>query len=301
MTCPKDTFRDSTYLIGRRCVQLRYLFAGVDAKELTRTFGYCLAVSARKYGIVVHGWSVLLCEWNAVVTDKWACIPAFLADVHRLIAKVLNKKLDREGYFWNCDKPTRIRLDTGAERLDALIEVMTAVVEQGYVFHANDWRRPVTRAGDSGEKRTFKRPKYYFSDAGDMPKTCSLRIQPLPAFDEVDRTEYVEMLQEKVLEREGALHDEMEASGRKFWSDKRLQNIKPHQRHQSTWKSAQPGEKQRFMNRNKRREAKKRLPEFLKAYRSAYADWSSGEDHEAVFPCGTYALKRYHCVRCAAA
>jgi len=57
MSLPRRVVPNTTYLVTRRCMGRRFLLRPDAA--LNQLFLYCLALGAQKYGIAVHGVSVM--------------------------------------------------------------------------------------------------------------------------------------------------------------------------------------------------------------------------------------------------
>ena len=52
MTCPRRVVPGTTYLLTRRCTQRRFTL--VPRGLVPALFGYCIALAAKRHGILVH-------------------------------------------------------------------------------------------------------------------------------------------------------------------------------------------------------------------------------------------------------
>ena len=100
---PRAIFPDRYHFLSRRCTQRQFLLR--PGKKTNWAFEYCLAEAAARYGIEVVAFSAESNHYHAVVYDRHGNLPAFLAHVHKMLAKVLNCHLGRWENFW-ASEPT---------------------------------------------------------------------------------------------------------------------------------------------------------------------------------------------------
>ena len=66
-----------------------------------KIFRYCLALAAKRTGVIVHGVCVLSDHYHAVVSDPEGRIPEFEAHLNKLVGKCVNAHLGRWESLWS--------------------------------------------------------------------------------------------------------------------------------------------------------------------------------------------------------
>ena len=142
-----------------------------------------------------------------------------------------------------------------------------------------------------GETRTFKRPDWFIDATGDMPEEVSLTLVRPPIFPELDDDALYTKLMEAVRERERKIHRSMRAQGRKFMGVRKLAR--------KSWKCTAQTFEERFTIAPKHAGSSKkqveaelgREREWKRQYAAARELLLAGKP--AVFPAGTYWLRRF--------
>ena len=113
MTLPKQVLPNTTYLVTRRCTQRLFLLKPSPLN--TQIFAYCLAVAAKRMGMIVHAVVVTSNHYHVVLTDPDARLPEFTAYLHKLVAKCVNASLGRWENLWSSEKPSTVRLENAED------------------------------------------------------------------------------------------------------------------------------------------------------------------------------------------
>ena len=280
------------YKVTRRCISRLMLFApGTDAAELANFIGYCLAHAAANNGVQVHASLWMSNHHHTDITDPDANLPAFKQQLHSLVARGRNARLGRFDSVWSGGEPCDTRQPTDEESLQDLVYTLTNPVAEGLVKWARQWPGFTTIGWRFGETRTFKRPDWFFDENGDMPQEVSLTLVRPPIFLELDDEALYAKLMEAVRKRELEIHRSMRRQGRRFMGLRKL--ARQH------WNRAAQSFEERFTITPKHAASSKKrvLPEVARdrewerLYAAARALLRAGE--LAVFPAGTYWLRRF--------
>ncbi len=136
MSLPRRVIPGATYLLTRRCA--RRMFLLVPSAETNRVFGYCLAVAAERFGVIIHGYVVMSNHWHAVVTDPHGRISEFMQLVHALVARCMNRMLGTRENFWSSDKPSVVLLAEAEDVLSKLVYVTVSLYPLR-ISRGNQW------------------------------------------------------------------------------------------------------------------------------------------------------------------
>jgi hypothetical protein len=287
------------YKINRRCVCRLMLFApGTDPEELANFIGYSLARAAANNGIQLHASLWMSDHHHTDVTDPDANMVPFKQQLHSLVARGRNAQLGRIGDVWTHQKPCDPRRPTDDETLVDLVYTLTNPVKAGLVKWARQWPGFTTIGWRFGETRTFKRPDGFFDENGDMPEEVSLTLVRPPIFLELDDNALYAKLMEAVRQRELEIHRSMRAKGRRFMGLRKLARQR--------WNCEAKSFEERFTIAPKHAGSSKRQVlveigrdrEWERQYAAARALMLAGKP--AVFPAGTYWLRRFAGVEVAA-
>jgi hypothetical protein len=295
----RPIYRGRSYKVTRRCHgRLLLLAPGRYAGELRNFIGYCLAYAATLYGIQIHASVWMSNHHHTDVTDPEGNLVPFKQLLHSLIARGRNAKLGRDDSFWSGDQPCDTRRPTDDEALGDLVYTLANPVEAGLVRWARLWPGFTTIGWRFGETRTFKRPEWFFDSKGDMPEEVSLTLVRPPILAALDDDALYEELMTAVRRRELEIHRQMRREGRRFMGLRKLAR--------QAWSRAPERFEERFKVTPKVASSSKwmKLAELQrdraweKEYAAARELMLAGEP--AVFPAGTYWLRRFAGVEVAA-
>jgi putative transposase len=274
------------------------LSPGLRAKELANFIGYCLAHAANKYEIQVHASVWMSNHHHTDVTDPEGNLPLFKQLLHSMVARGRNARLSRNDTFWSGDDPCDTRRPTDELSLADLVYTLVNPVEAGLVKWARLWFGFTTMGWRFSETRTFERPDWFFDEKGEMPKKVSLTLVRPPIFPELDDNALYEKLMAEVRERELDIQRRFRREGRRF-----LGILKLRKQH---WNRAPKSFEERFKVTPKVAASSKwsvlaelqRDREWERQYAAARALQRAGRP--AVFPAGTYWMRRFAGVAVAA-
>ena len=297
MSRPREVLPGRTYLITRRCTQRQFLMRPDAATN--EAFVYCLAVAAERHGIEVLFTIAMSNHHHTGIFDPNGEYPAFLEYFHKLFAKCQNALRGRWENFWSSEQTSVVRLLDAEDVLNKLVYAACNPVEAALVELALQWPgvsslRPML----SGINLTAKRPAHFFRADGTMPDVVTLQFVRPVEFRQLSYREWIDLIVERVKRREKELRFERAKMGRAILGVRAVL--------QQRWSSRpRSGEVRRgvcprlgAINKWRRREALLTNKSFLVAYYEARSALLSGI-RAALFPCGTYWLKRFAKVTCA--
>lgn len=297
MSLPRRIVPGASYLITRRCSERRFFLR--PSAEVNAIFEYLLAVTAGRYGVLLHAWCVLSNHLHLVVTDPRGRLPDFQRDLGGLLARSVNASLGRWERFWAPDSYSAVRLSTPESIVEKVAYTLANPVACGLVKTASEWPGAESDLATVGLEGTLVfRPKRFFRPEGPLPSTAVLRLHRAPGFD--SDADYVAAVEAALAEAEAKAHDEIRKSGRSFLGAARALAQFPFSR-------PRPGEPRRQLSprvagRDKWRriEALLRLADFTRDYRDAMSKWVSGA-RDVLFPHGTWLMRVRHAACCAPA
>lgn len=296
MTAPRQILPSVTYLITRRCFDRMFLLR--PSAQVNELFEYVLAAKAKEYGILLHAYCVLSNHWHCVLTDPHGRLPEFQRDLGSTVARAMNAELGREESFWAPGSYSAVALQTPEDVLDKMVYTLANPVAAGLVRRGSEWPglwSAPARIGAAG--RVVKRPKHYFRKDGPTPKTALLELtcpEGLGSVEELRRR-----LNEALVEREDGAARELGEAGRSFLGARKVLAQKPFARPGTEEPRGGLNPRVASRNRWKRLEAIVRLKTFVAEYREAWLAFKGGA-REVVFPEGTYGMRVWCGVSCAA-
>jgi putative transposase len=295
MSSPRPIFKDTTYLVTRRCTQRQFLLR--PSEKINQIILYCLATAATKYNILVHVACFLSNHYHLVVTDKEGNIPAFLAYLNKYIAKCANAEHGRwENLFAANEKPSLVRL---AEAYDMVSKSGYAVanpVLSELVNSPEKWPGVLLLPTDSDELDIdVARPEGFFRPNGPMPERAQLKLTAPETFSN-DTEGFISALTDDVTRRVSEKVGSMKDARRKFMGARKVLRQRPTDCPRTREPRRKLSPRVAAKNKWARIEMLKRLDGFVDNYRKAWARWMAGDTH-AEFPKGTYALARNQNVR----
>jgi putative transposase len=281
-------------MITRRTLRRTHLLR--PDKQLKDLFVYCLAVLARKHGILIHAAVVMSTHEHIVLTDVHGELPRFLQELHRLLAlgvKVLRKW---EGAVWDHEKTSVVELLTDDAIVQKLAYVMANPVAAGLVRHARDWPGIQTLPSHLGEAAwTATRPEFYFDRSNPgWPPVATLQLSMPPvrrlSLDHVRRA-----VSDELAYLERIAREQVRKKGWRIPPSARLRRLSPFARARS-WEPLRALNPAFAVGRSQRRAffaAVAALRSFRSAYRAALELWRRGL-RLGLFPSGTWIMRRLH-------
>jgi REP element-mobilizing transposase RayT len=256
---------------------------------LNQLFLYCLALGAHKYGIAVHGVSVMSNHYHLILTDEQGVLPDFMGWLNSQLAKRIKRLRGWDEVVWEPNVHySAVELRGEAEVLDKVAYTLLNPVSAGLVQRPEDWPGVLStlktlRRGTE----EVQRPRVGFKD--NVPQSLTLSLTPPPCFG--DKSQYLSALQALMGSRLTVLQEQRVRQGHRVLGRRAVRK---------TPVTARPStRKERFgrsptfsaLTRQAWRQAVKRLQGFRAAYRRAYQTWRTGHP-DVEFPAGTWWLAR---------
>jgi len=298
MTAPRRLLPGTTYLVTRRCLDRQFLLR--PSKVVNRTFGFLLAIAARRFDIDLHACCVMSNHVHLVVTDRKAQLPKFHKFLDSLVARSMNALLGRRDYFWASSSYSAVALEGPGDVVDKAAYVLANPVAAGLVRRGRHW--PGLWLGPDRIGRgelEFERPSHFFRTRGAsaLPDRASLSLVAPPGFDSGEA--FSRAVAVALQSREHVSEAEVRGAGCTFLGAAAVLAQPPFARPRGL--EVLGGLNPRLACRDKWRriQALGTLVEFLQAYRAAFARWRAGA-LDVLFPHGTYLMRVLHGARCAA-
>lgn len=252
-----------------------------------------------RHHLAYHSLQVLSNHLHLLLTDRRGDqIQSFNRDFFSHMAKSLNCYRGRKEHFWNSDKPSCVIVaPRAADLIDKSAYIQVNCVESGLVSHAKKW--PGVKVLASQLDRftiPVKRPDFYYSPTGSLPKEVEVSFTLPKAWDATPQ-ELRRSIEQECNRREQAVRDRMKEAGKKFKGAKNIRRQSVHSSAQSreSWFELNPhvackdtSLRVRFLQWRARRQRR---------YEERRAALLEGV-RDVVFPEGTYAQHFLHgCAR----
>jgi putative transposase len=292
---PRAVVAGRCYMVTRRCCQRRFLMR--PDGDTTNAFLYCLAVAAKRTQVEVIFFVAMSNHYHAGVIDTAGRLPEFLEYFHKLFAKHQNVLRGRWENFWASEQTSAVELVDQHDILDKMVYALTNPVKDHLVEFANQWPGATSFfAHLDGHVVQAFRPRRFFRPDGHMPAEVQLVLSPLPGLAGEPSADVTAELRERIASVEHAAAEQRAQRGikvlgakailRQRWSDRPgsrepRRRLSPRVACKNLWRRIET------LRRNKR---------WVAAHRDARERLRVGL--EAVFPPGTYWLRRFAGVRC---
>jgi len=288
------------WAVDRRTTRRYFLLKPDERRAVAEAFWYCLAVHAKRYGILIHAATLMSTHLHLVYTDVYGVQPLFKRDFHRDFANCVKAILGWPEEVFN--------KQSGGER--ELLNAKAIIKEIGYaignpveafaVRYAKDWPGAITLPKDIGRRVIrVKRPTAYFDSRNPhYPDVVELRIVMPEALTDCygdDRARALIAAEVQQIER-GALA-ESKRRGIAFKGARRVLRT-PHTaraRSYEVFGKINP----RFTAAGDPELAKRKIQElrdFDEKYERALRRWVAG-DRRVEFPYGTWWMRVHHGAR----
>jgi hypothetical protein len=294
MSLPRQIIPGSFYKVTRRCTHRQFLLRPDETTN--NTYTYCLVEAAQRFDIEILATTAMSNHHHTDIFDRDGRIVEFAHHFHRMLAVAQNAYLGREENLWSSDAPSYVRYADPLEVLDSLVYTITNPVKDGLVERVSQWPG-VSSYSAMLERRPLRavRPAHYFRANGPMPDVVTLDLAIPPELGDADAVRV-------------ELRKRVEAAERGFAKERSLTGERVLGRTavlRQSWRAApktvapRGGLRPRLAARTlwRRLEVLRRDRSFLEAYRAARMKWLAGFD--AVFPFGTYWLRRFANVKVA--
>ena len=285
MTAPRRIVPRQYYFITRRTLLRMHLLR--PSPEVNRMIEYCLGEAASRCNIQLVSWCVMSNHYHAVVYDPDRNVLAFIEHLHRMIAKVLNRRYGRFESLWSREQTCVVRLVTMADVVDKVVYVLTNPAAASLVEDIEQWpgSSSWTLMGRPGKK--VERTGAYFCVDGSMPNEVELRAVVPHDLNGETEEEWVQRVRKAVIARQRTLGKERK--GRVLGPKKVLaMNITDSPKTEAPRWNLNPHLACKDAERMKLE--RQQLLEFRTKYRDMLLLLRAG-DGEVEFPEGTYRLR----------
>jgi REP element-mobilizing transposase RayT len=297
MSFPRAVVPGCTYLVTRRCTQRQFLLR--PDEETNNAFRYCFAYAAKRARIDVVAFIANSNHYHAVVVDVEGRIPEFLETFHKLLAKHQNALRGRWENFWSSEQTSLVELIGSDDVLAKVIYTLANPVKDHLVAKVHHWPGASSRKAIlHGERITARRPVRFFRRQGTMPDELEIEFVRPPGWEEMSE----DVFRAKVAEELARVEVDAAAERKRLRIEIMGRKAVLAQSPTDSPHSREPRRKlnPRVAARDKwpRIEALLRLKAFRAAYARARDLWLAGL--EVVFPTGTWWLRMFAAVPCAA-
>lgn len=295
MSQPRAIVPGATYLLTRRVLRRHFLFRPDSA--ITRLVIYTLAVSAHRYGILIHALCVMSTHIHIVVTDTHGELPRFLQRFHRLVA--LGTKILRawEGPVWDHRATSVVRLATRDALVEKIAYTLANPVAAGLVQHAHEWPGAKVLVGDIGRGvLRVQRPEIYFNPQNhEWPTDAALAITLPPSINDCDADKFRHEITEMIDLHERQARTTLQRQRLGFLGAARARNISPYKRATSIepLRDLNPTFAVGRRQTDAQNAAIAAVHAFRIAYRHSINQWRSGV-RSVTFPAGTWWMRVFH-------
>lgn len=297
MSLPRQVIPGRAYLITRRCTQRMFLLR--PDPPTRQAIVYCLGLAAERTGVEVIAFLAMSNHWHGVVVDHAGRLPEFLECFHKLLAKHQNALRGRWENVWSSEQTSAVELIDPADILDKVVYTLSNPVIEHLVARAHHWPGATSlRQTMCGQSVTVDRPRRFFRDDGPCPPAITLRMGRPPGFEQMTAEEFAALLRHKLAEREQAAAKQRADRGKRVLG--RAAVLRQSWQDQPETRELRRGLNPRVACRTgwRRIEALRRNKLFVEVHEAMRRLWLAGQN--VVFPSGTYWLRRFAGVDCAA-
>ncbi|WP_437602408.1 transposase [Sorangium sp. So ce590] len=295
MSQPRAIVPGATYLLTRRVLRRHFLLRPDSA--ITQLVIYTLALSAQRYGILVHALCVMSTHLHLVVTDTRGELPRFLQRFHRLVA--LGTKVLRawEGPVWDHGATSAVHLTTRDALVEKIAYTLANPVVAGLVQHAHQWPGAKVLVGELGcGALRAQRPEIYFNSKNtEWPEEAAISITIPPVIANSETDGFRHEVAAKLDQYERRARASLEQQGLGFLGRARASKVSPYKR-------AKTIEPLRELNptfavgrgrTGALNNAIAAVRAFRAAYRKSLEQWRAGA-RSIIFPTGTWWMRVFH-------
>ena len=287
---PRRIAPGDTWMITRRIAQRMFLLR--PEKTINAIFEYCLAEAAARHGIVPIAWTVMSNHYHAIVHDPEGRLPAFLEQLHKMVAKCLNAHHGRWENVWSTEETCCTRLVTPDDVIDKVVYVLTNPVTAGLVDKAAQWPGATSFSLMGRDAITCQRPTVFFKKEGSkMPEVVKLRAAVPPGLKGAAASAWVKKVREAVAAREVELAERRRKKGLTVVGRKNVLATNPFAAPRTKTRHRKLRPALACKDRDVMVQARNTLRDFWSDYMTALEQFRSGT-RDAKFPAGTYRMSK---------
>jgi REP-associated tyrosine transposase len=282
MSHARQVFPGATVAVALACSERRFFLR--PGRWENRKIRFLLAHYAEENGIELHGFVFMSNHVHMILTDPRGRLPKFMEQFNAMVARVLNRHLDRRGRLWESTPYRSWVLETREELLDHLVYLATNPVEAWLVKSPSRWPGLISLPSHAGTKRNVKPPPRGLFGRGHegsaLPASATLQLHLPPYFREEGLERYRRLFQRALDARLAELH----ARAGSYSGRGAVLRLDPF----SAPKSARGGPSFGLIPAltNATREKRQELKLWREAVRYAFLRWQVDKTTE--FPYGTY-------------
>ena len=277
MTEPRQILPQTTYMVTRHVSHDRELF-DYECEKIKKVFMYCLAYAASKTEVQLHSFCVVPSSYFAVVSDPNAELPKFMHLLNRNVAMAVKVIANAKHAVFASGSYDSDVLEEEPEVVDAIVETLRAPLS--IVGNLSDWTGLWLSPQEEGQRIKVERPNEYFSKNGQMPAELELVLTPPPCCAHWSPADFERELAARLEPEEGPSQEsEQERETRRQMLARRIARWKAYRRFCAAYR---------------------RAIGFWRSLMSARSEGEEVDERQAVFPAGTYWMKRFCCVECQA-
>ncbi len=297
MPKPRQVLPKRFYLLTRRCTQ-RQFWLRPDS-EINQIWRYCLAEAASRCHIDVVFTTVMSNHVHTVVFDRDEKTPhviEFIERLHKLVARCVNSLRGRWENLWASESTSIVALTSREDVLAKMAYAATNPVKDNLVERVEHWPGVNAFSDFVNDRSTrVERPRRFFRRNGKMPAAITLRYVVPPELGEAGKVRAE--LREMVRAEEALLLRARRRIGGRVLGRRAVLRQRCSERPASV--EPRRGLDPRVSARSRwvRQGALRDLKEFQRAYQDAREALLRREP--AVFPAGTYWLRRFAAVQVA--
>jgi REP element-mobilizing transposase RayT len=285
-------------MVTRRCTQRQFLLR--PDSETNNAFIYCLALAANRTGVRVLAFLAHSNHHHTIVLDPHGRMPEFLEGFHKLVAKHQNALRGRWENFWASEATSVVELADAEATLARITYALTNPVKDHLVERADQWPGASSLHANLDDMALHAhRPRNFFRKDGALPETIRLVCIRPPGFETLSHNDWRTLLSDRIRAVEVKAIGDRRQDNRHILGRAAVLRQRPTERPRSHEPRRQLSPRVASINKWARIEAIQRNKAFLAAYQAARDLWQSGFD--AIFPVGTYWLRRFAGVPVAAA
>jgi putative transposase len=294
VSAPRPIVPGCFIFVTRRCAQREFLLRPDD--ETNNAFVYVLAEAAQRFDMQVVLSQMLSNHHHTLLYDPHGKQVEFREHFHKFSAKCQNSLRGRWENMWAAEETCVIEIITPEDLLEKLVYVATNPVKDDLVEKVHHWPGPnFVSALLNGKVMKASRPRHFFRDDGPMPASIELRLGVPDHFE--GRERLLAELRRRIGEAEVQCGEKRRAEGRSVLGRRRVLRQSPFSRPESHEPRRNMRPRVACRSKWQRIAALQRNKEWQAEYRDARERWKAGEP--AVFPYGTYWLRRHAAVQVA--
>ena len=296
MTLPRQVIPDCDYMITRRCSERRFFLRPDD--ETNNAFLYCLGLAAQRAKVEVTFSEAMSNHHHTGIRDTEGSFPMFTEHFHGLLARCQNAHLGRFENFWSSEPTSVVRLVEPNDVLDKMVYAFTNPCAADLVDQVKEWPGVSTYlASLTTGWLAATRPKHFFRDNSGMPEVISVRIARPRGFDHLTQAQWIELLTERVREKEAEHRRRRVELGIRVLGRARILEQDPFAAPKGHAPHFELSPRVAAKSKWARVEALLRNKDFLARYRAAFLGHLAGIAN-VLFPFGTYWMRRFGKVTC---